>query len=128
MANWTPDGHVGQMFRFRGKYVPPSPLMDWPLKWGEKAIVRQRFGAGASRTFCTKRHYPMCYPFAPADVVEFFASYYGPTVRAMAAVAPEGLAGLKGELVDLWSANDLARDGASTCVSAEHLEVVGNRA
>ncbi len=36
MANWTPEGHVGQMFKIIGKYVPPPPLMASPVKWGDQ--------------------------------------------------------------------------------------------
>jgi len=126
MANWTPEGHVGQMFKVIGKYVPPPPLMVSPLKWGDPATVRDRLAAGAASISMEKRIYPMRYPFSPAEVADFFFTYYGPTVRALAALDEAGQGALRQELADLWSANNLAADG-STEVAAEYLEVVAVR-
>ena len=128
MANWTPEGHVGQMFKIIGKHVPPPPLMASPMKWGDEASVRERLGGGMASLNFTKRMYPMQYPFAPRDVVEFFFSYYGPTVRALAALEPDKQQALRDELVQLWTQNNQATDGTSTHVEAEYLEVDGVRA
>jgi SAM-dependent methyltransferase len=128
MANWTSGGHVGQMFRIIGQYVPPLPLMDSPLEWGDEAIVQERLETGATRLVATRRLYPMRYPFSPADVVEFFGSHYGPLVRTMAALDAEGQADLRRDLVELWTANNLAPDGRSTHVNAEYLGVIVDRA
>lgn len=128
MANWTADGHVGQMFRAIGCYVPPSPLMDSPLKWGDEEVVRQRFGAGASRISTSQLRYPMIYPFPPAEVVEFFGSHYGPMIRALAVLDASTQAKLKRELVELWTMNNISRDARSTHVEATFLEVDLQRA
>src|SRR5918997_4440096 len=48
MANWTPEGHVGQMFKIIGQHVPPPPLMASPVKWGDEATVRERFSDGTT--------------------------------------------------------------------------------
>jgi len=48
MANWTPEGFIGQMFKVTGKHVPPPPNMPSPVKWGDEATVRQRFGDSVS--------------------------------------------------------------------------------
>lgn len=125
MGNWTPQGHVGQMFKVIGKHVPPSPLMASPLAWGDEATVRDRLGPGAARVVTTKRDYSMRYPFGPADVVEFFITYYGPTNRAYAALDAAGQAAqaaLRADLEQLWTANNRATDG-STQIEAEFLEV-----
>ncbi|HJV76033.1 MAG TPA: class I SAM-dependent methyltransferase, partial [Noviherbaspirillum sp.] len=98
MANWTPEGHVGQMFKIIGKHVPPPPLMESPVKWGNEAIVRERLQDGTSSIACTKRMYPMQYPFPPAEVVEFFFKYYGPTLRALAALDPAKQTALRNDL------------------------------
>lgn len=126
MANWTPEGHVGQMFKVIGKHVPPPPLMASPLKWGDEATVRARLGEGTTSLNTTRRMYPMRYPFPPGEVVEFFLKYYGPTVRAMAALDPDGQAALRQDLEQLWASNNQARDD-STSVDAEYLEVVAMR-
>jgi len=123
MANWTPEGHVGQMFKIIGKHVPPSLLMVSPVKWGDEATVHERLPNGIVRLDTTKRLYPMRYPFPPAEVVEFFRVYYGPINRAFAAA---GQSALRHDLEQLWASNNRARDG-STHVEAEYLEVVAIR-
>ena len=127
MANWTPDGHVGQMFKVIGAYVPPPPLMESPLKWGDEATVRARLEAGAARIDVLKRLYPMRYPFAPAEVADFFFRYYGPAVRALAVLDENGQNNLRRDLTALWSVNNRASGGA-TEVAAEYLEVMVRRA
>lgn len=126
MANWTPEGHVGQMFKIIGKHVPPPSLMASPVKWGDDATVRERLRDGIAKLDTTKRLYPMRYPFPPAEVVEFFRVYYGPTDRAFAALDAAGQGALRRDLEQLWAGNNRAR-GGSTHVEAEYLEVVAIR-
>jgi 2-polyprenyl-3-methyl-5-hydroxy-6-metoxy-1,4-benzoquinol methylase len=126
MANWTPEGLVGQMFKIIGKHVPPSPLMASPVKWGDAATVRERLRDGISKLEITKRLYPMRYPFPPAEVVEFFRTYYGPTNRAFAALDADKQAALRSDLEQLWTGHNKASDG-TTQIEAEYLEVVAMR-
>lgn len=126
MANWTPEGHVGQMFKVMGKHVPPSPLMAPPVKWGNETTIRERLQKGTVELNAAKRTYPMRYPFPPADVVEFFRLYYGPTNRAFAALDAGGQKALRKDLEELWTRNNLSPNG-STHVDAEYLEVVAIR-
>ncbi|HYD96140.1 MAG TPA: class I SAM-dependent methyltransferase [Noviherbaspirillum sp.] len=127
MANWTPEGHVGQMFKIIGRHVPPPPLMPSPLKWGEEATVRDRLGVGTASVNVERRLYPMRYPFPPEQVAEFFFTYYGPTNRALAALDAAGQAALREELVQLWTRNNSARDD-TTAVDSEYLKVTAIRA
>lgn len=126
MANWTPEGHIGQMFKIIGKHVPPPPLMESPLKWGIEPTVRTRLEQGCDSIAIERRDYPFRYPFGPAEVVDFFITYYGPTLKAHAALDPAGQAALRQDLEQLWSSNNLARDG-TTHVEAEYLEVIAIR-
>ncbi|MBM4257603.1 MAG: class I SAM-dependent methyltransferase [Deltaproteobacteria bacterium] len=126
MANWTPEGHVGQMFKIIGKHVPPSPLMVSPVKWGDAAIVRERLQHGTVNLQTTTRRYPMRYPFSPPEVVEFFRIYYGPVNRAFAALDLTGQHALRRDLEELWLRNNQTHDN-STHVEAEYLEVVALR-
>jgi SAM-dependent methyltransferase len=122
MANWTPEGHVGQMFKIIGQHVPPPPLMASPLKWGDDATVRERLREGVAKLETTKRVYPMRYPFSPPEVVEFFRVYYGPTNRAFSALDAAGQGALRRDLEQLWTDNNRARDN-TTYVEAEYLQV-----
>ena len=127
MGNWTPDGHIGQMFKVIGKHVPPPPGFPSPLLWGDEATCRQRFGAGVNDLRITRYLYPFEYPFAPAKVVDFFIEYYGPTNRAYASLTDEGRRALHDDLTALWTRNNVGTEG-TTRVQAEYIEVIGNRA
>ena len=127
MANWTPEGFIGQMFKTIGKHVPPSPLMPSPLLWGTETAVRERLRDGVAEPSLTKRQYPFVYPFPPAEVVTFFRTWYGPTHKAFAALDEAGQAALQRDLQQLFEQNNRATDG-STRLDSEYLEVVATRA
>ncbi|GGE70734.1 class I SAM-dependent methyltransferase [Massilia psychrophila] len=126
MANWTPEGHVGQMFKIIAKHFPPPALMPSPMKWGDEACVRERLGKRTSKLAMTRRMYRLHYPFAPDEVVDFFFAFYGPAVRAFEGLDAWHQDKLRKELTQLWSANNRAKDG-STFVEAEYLEVTARR-
>ena len=127
MANWTPEGFVGQMFKTIGKHAPPPALMPSPLLWGTEAAVRERLRDGVGELTLTKRQYPFAYPFAPAAVVTFFRTWYGPTHKAFDALDEAGQAALQRDLQQLFEQHNRATDG-STRLDSEFLEVVAIRA
>lgn len=127
MGNWTPAGHIGQMFKVIGKHVPPPPIFPSPLLWGDEAKVRERLGTGVSELNITTRLYPFAYPFPPAEVVDFFIEYYGPTKKAHGSLDEAGAKALRDDLIELWTRNNIATDGA-TRVEAEYIEVIGTKA
>jgi SAM-dependent methyltransferase len=122
MANWTPDGFVGQMFKLTGKHVPPPVGMPSPVLWGDEDTVRQRFAEGVKELRLIRRLIKFVFPFGPAEVVEHFRKYYGPTQKAFAALDAEGQAALRKDLEDLWSNENTAQDGTTDVVS-EYMEV-----
>ena len=126
MANWTPAGFAGKMFRTIAKFIAPSGMPS-PVLWGDEATVRERLGPHVSRLSLTRRDYQFNYPFPPSDVVNFFRLYYGPTNRAFASLDRAGRKSLHEELATLWSTHNRARDGI-TLVDAEYLEVIATRA
>ena len=128
MANWTPSGFVGQMFKIHGKHVPSPAIMPPPVKWGDEGTVRERLNDGISHLKLSRRLYPFRYPFPPAEVVQFFRTYYGPSYKAFAALDAlyEKQSALREELEQLWTEHNLASDG-TTAVEAEYLEVVAIR-
>jgi SAM-dependent methyltransferase len=126
MGNWAPSGFIGQMFRINGKHVAPPAGMPSPVLWGDEATVRERFSEGVRDLQITTHNYPFRYPFAPADVVEFFRQYYGPTNRAFASLDEAGQAALRADLVAHWSAHNTATDGGTT-IESTYLEVVAIR-
>ncbi len=126
MANWTPSGFIGQMFKVIAKHIAPSGMPS-PVLWGDEATVRERLREGIAELKCTPQIYRFDYPFAPVDVVEFFRVNYGPMARAFASLDAEFQGRLRTELVGLWSANNQATDG-TTKIDAEYLEVIATRA
>ena len=127
MGNWTPEGHIGQMFKVIGKHVPPPANFPSPLLWGNEATCRERLGAGVQSLRITRYMYPFAYPFAPGKVVDFFLEYYGPTNRAYLSLNDAGRKALHDDLTALWTRNNAATDG-TTQVAAEYIEVIGTRA
>jgi len=126
MANWTPQGFVGQMFKVVSAFIAPSGMPS-PVLWGEEGVVRNRFGRGLTDLRLTKRQYAFDYPFPPADVVELFRRCYGPIHQAFAALTGEDADSLRRELETLWAAHNRSQDDG-TAVQAEYLEVIGFRA
>lgn len=126
MGNWTPEGHIGQMFKVIGKHVPPPANFPSPLLWGDEATCRTRLATGVTDLKINRHQYPFEYPFAPAKVVDFFIEYYGPTLRAHASLNHDGQKALHDDLTALWTKNNIATDG-TTRVLAEYLDVVGTR-
>jgi hypothetical protein len=127
MANWTPEGFIGEMFKTFSRFIAP-PGMPAPVLWGDENVVRERFGGGVSTLRLTRVTYRFDYPFPPEAVVEFFRQYYGPTTRAFDALGETDRLALRTALVDLWASRNHSGDPARTIVDAEYLEVVGVRA
>jgi len=126
MANWTPQGFVGQMFKTISTFIAPSGMPS-PVLWGDEATVRERLSKGLSELNLVRRHYTFSYPFPPSEVVEFFRLYYGPTNQAFASLDVDGRERLSRELEALWSCHNRAGKDCTT-VFAEYLEAIGIRA
>lgn len=128
MANWTPNGFIGQMFKIGGKHVPPPKNMPSPVLWGVEDMVKERFGEeGIADLQMTRRNIILNFPFSPAEVVEYFRQHYGPTQKAFGSLNEEAQAALRKDLEELWSENNQAADG-NTEVESEYLEVIAVRA
>lgn len=126
MANWTPEGFIGQMFKTTGKHVPPPANMPSPLKWGDEETVRERLHDGIADLQVKRQMCDFTLPVPPADVVETFRLYYGPTQRAFEALDSEGQAALRTDLERLWAEHNQATD-RTTHLAGEYLEVVATR-
>jgi len=124
MANWTPTGFIGEVFKATTRYVPPAAGSSSPLLWGTEEHVRSLLGEACVSLTCKLRLMTFEYPFGPVDVVSLFRKWYGPTVRAFAALSPAAQEELHRDLVALWFAHNRATDG-TTRVESEYLEVVG---
>jgi ubiquinone/menaquinone biosynthesis C-methylase UbiE len=126
MANWTPSGFVGQMFKTTAAHVPPPPGMPSPVLWGVEETVRERFGDAVSSLEAKPRSVIFRFSMPPADVVEHFRNYYGPTQKAFGALDENGQAALRRDLEKLWSDNNSVTDG-TTEVESQYLEVIATK-
>jgi SAM-dependent methyltransferase len=127
MANWTPAGFVGDNFRVMAAHVPPPAGIPAPVLWGDEATVRERFGTGVDKTTFSRQMCVFKYPFPPAEVVQLFRQYFGPTKMAFSKLDPTGQFALQSDLESMWTRHNQAKDG-TTVVNGEYLEVKAIRA
>jgi len=127
MATWTPDGFIGRMLKVIVGYVPPPAGVPSTLLWGDPRVVQERLGAGVAELRFERRPMVLAYPFSPEQTVELFRTWYGPTLRAFAALDEERQRALFSDLVRLWTEHNTAGPDA-TRVESEFLEVVASRA
>jgi ubiquinone/menaquinone biosynthesis C-methylase UbiE len=126
MANWTPDGAVGQMFKTISKHAPPPPGVDSPLLWGTEEHLRELFGEGISDLEVERRISRQ--PFRSADhYIEFFRTYFGPTQMAYERVGDEGEQALTDDLRTFLKSENTAGERALV-LEAEYLRVIATRA
>ncbi len=121
LANWTPDGFIGQLFKVIGRHLPPQPGTPSPSTWGTRDGLERLFGADvqivtAERTFAFRYR-------SPQHWIDVFRTWYGPVHKAFAALEPEGREALQTDLLGLLASFNVARDGSLVAPSA-YLEVV----
>lgn len=120
VASWTPDGFIGRMFKVVGGYVPPPAGVAGPPLWGTEGHLREIFGDVEIR--CTRRDFNFRYRSA-AHMMQVFRDYYGPVLKAFAALDADGQAGLKRDLEALAREADIS-GGASLVAPAGYLEAI----
>jgi SAM-dependent methyltransferase len=126
MANWTPEGFVGQMFIATAKHAPPPVPISPPVLWGTEEHVRDLFGDGLSDLKFERRTSVQRF-YSVDHWLEVFRTYFGPTMLAFERVGPEGEAALEADLRELLESNNRAGDRALV-LESEYLEVVATRA
>jgi SAM-dependent methyltransferase len=122
LANWTPDGFIGQVFKTLGKYLPPPDGVKSPALWGTRARLAEMFGPDASQVKCETRMFNFRYRSAD-HFLHVFQTFYGPVLKAFAALDPSRQEVLHNDLHALVVRMNRARDG-SMVVPSEYLEVV----
>lgn len=125
LANWTPDGFIGQLFKTLGRHLPPPAGVQPPSLWGVKTHLQSLFGDSAAEIAVTSRLFNFRYRSA-AHFIEVFRTWYGPVHKAFSALPADGAMALERDLTDLL--NRLNRAGQnSLVVPGEYLELVITR-
>jgi ubiquinone/menaquinone biosynthesis C-methylase UbiE len=122
LANWTPEGFVGQMFKTLGGHVPPAPGALSPSRWGVEENLRSLFGDAAAAMVVNRRMFNFRYRSA-SHFIEVFRRWYGPVHKAFASLTADAGAALERDLTDLLGRFN--RGGAQCLiVPSEYLEVI----
>ncbi|MNL52291.1 hypothetical protein D3C87_1754540 [compost metagenome] len=125
LANWTPDGFIGQVFKTIGKHLPPPAGVKSPALWGTKARIEEMFGAQASSIKTESRNFVFRYR-SPEHWLQVFKTYYGPLLKAFGALEPAAQAALTSDLVAQIERFNRSGD-AGMVVPSEYLEIVVTR-
>lgn len=125
MANWTPDGVIGQLFSVTGKYMPPPAGVRPPALWGTEERLRELFGSSIGSLRVTRREFVFRYHSAQ-HWLEYFRTYYGPTLKAFETLDPGGQEALARDLLDLWNRHNRSYDDTLAAPGA-YLEVVATK-
>ena len=122
LANWTPEGFIGQLFKTIGKFIPPPTDMKSPALWGTKAHLSELFGREASSIAAMPKTFMFRYR-SDDHWIDIFKTYYGPVLKAFEALDSEARAALTKDLKALIARFNTAHDGTMV-VPAEYLEAV----
>ena len=122
LANWTPDGFIGQVFKTLGQYLPPPAGAKSPALWGTHARLDEMFGAGAATIEVEARHFMFRYRSA-AHCMDVFKTYYGPILKTFAALDPPAQQALHDDLMALIVRMNRATT-ARMVVPSKYLEVI----
>lgn len=122
LANWTPDSFIGELFRLIGRHVPPPPGLKSPALWGTGKHLKELFGTAASAITVRQKDFVFRYRSA-AHWIEIFRTYYGPMLKAFAALEPAAQKALAEEIALLIGRFNRS-DDATIVVPSAYLEAV----
>ena len=134
MGNWIPGDPtlVAQILRISSAYTPPPPEgFISPMLWGVESHVKDRFekaGIPAENISFKRETFTFNAPYAPAEFVTIFKSFYGPTMNAFEAAEKNGKASeLHKELVELFNSQNKSTNPGTTSIPATYLKVIVRR-
>ena len=126
MANWTPDGFIGQLFTTLGRHVPPPAGVMSPALWGSRPWLEDSFRASAKSIEVNERTFTFRYA-SPDQFIDVFRTYYGPMHKAFVSLDPAGQLALERDLRDLITRFAQGADGTMR-VPSVYAEVIVTRA
>ena len=122
LANWTPAGFIGQVFKTIGKYMPPAAGLKSPALWGTRARLEELFAGSAEELRITSRDFVFRYR-SPAHFIEVFRTWYGPINKTYAALDARQQEAFTHDLLALMENGNRSGDG-TLVLPSEYLEVV----
>ncbi|HEY2863574.1 MAG TPA: class I SAM-dependent methyltransferase [Casimicrobiaceae bacterium] len=122
MANWTPEGFIGRLFKVIGAHVPPPAGLKSPALWGSESHIVELFGTRSAEIRCERRTFNFRYRSA-SHWVQVFRDFYGPTHKAFAALSEAARPALERDIIALLEQLNIA-GATSLVVPGEYLEVV----
>jgi SAM-dependent methyltransferase len=122
LANWTPEGFIGQIFKTLGKYLPPPAGVKSPALWGTEVRIKEMFGPSAASIDIERRNFNFRYR-SPEHFLDIFRSFYGPMLKAFAALDQTNQRRLAEDVLALIATMNRAKDGTMV-VPSEYLEIV----
>jgi SAM-dependent methyltransferase len=126
LANWTPNGFIGQLFKTLGKHVPPAAGLKSPALWGSMDRLNELFHPYGATVVVTPKPFVFRYR-SPQHWLDVFRTYYGPVLKAFGTLDPQAQAALQRDLLVLVAEFNRAKDGTMV-VPSDYLEVVVTRA
>ena len=125
LANWTPEGFIGQLFKTIAKHLPPPAGVKSPALWGTRGRIAEMFEPHASEVLAESRHFVFRYK-SVEHWLQVFKTYYGPVLKAFGALEPAAQATLTSDLVALIERFNRSGD-AGVVIPSEYLEIVITR-
>ncbi len=125
LANWTPDGFIGQLFKTIGKHLPPPAGVKSPALWGTSARLTELFGPAAASIAIKERDFVFRYKSAQ-HWLDVFRTYYGPVLKAFEALPAQSQAALAADLIALVGQFNRSGDN-SMVVPSKYIEIVVTR-
>jgi SAM-dependent methyltransferase len=127
LASWTSDGFIGETFRVFSRYLPPAPGLQPPVRWGDVAYLDSLLGSITASVANHRR--TAIFRFRSAEEnVDFFRTYYGPTLRAFESLDATQRESFRKDLIALARRYDRNGGTGPIAITADYLETVIDRA
>jgi SAM-dependent methyltransferase len=125
-ASWVPDGFIGDFFKLGASYLPPPPGIESPVLWGDETMMRQRIGHRVSGLNMNRVTFTMNLAMTPAEAVEHYKQYFGPTNKLFEALDEEKQKSFRADLIELWKKYNRGTDDILS-VPGVYLEVIARK-
>jgi hypothetical protein len=123
LACWTPEGHLGQLFRVMAPFSPsPPPGAGSPFDWGRESRVEELLGDSFELSF-ERLHSPIRLS-SGEEYWQLFSTSYGPTKTLAEALDDDR----REELHQAWvEFAEQGREGDEVVHQREYVLTLGTR-